>query len=319
MSEAGEKRVILLWVEKPMDLAARLGNAVGERYRIKICQDHEDACREVDRGAVCAVLADPELRAAGYHDFLRAVHRQAPELPVALIRSVASCQTYNYLRMYGAAGAMETGGAFRARELAAFIDHLAGCRPTDDIDRLFAPDAARGSMRLASPSERERVHERLGEVFGPSAHVDNHDLQLVFEEIVNNAIFHAFRTADNESKYRSQAMPTTFEEDERLEVAWGLDDEQAALSVSDNRGLLSPAVVWDRFFRQTSLRGLLDTNGRGLYLAHLLSRLLLVSVAPGRSTQVTTVFSCRGESSGDRALSLRVYGHGPIDTEAPSA
>ena len=77
---------------------------------------------------------------------------------------------------------------------------------------------------------------------------------------------------------------------DEVTVEWGIEEHFSALAITDNRGLLTPDNVWNSLFRQTSLEGLLDTSGRGIYLMYLHSHELLLTVAPGRRTPVVVLF-----------------------------
>ena len=78
--------------------------------------------------------------------------------------------------------------------------------------------------------------------------------------------------------------------EDKISLAWAASEQFSVFSITDNQGLLERATVWDRFIRQTSLSGLLDTSGRGVYLTHLLSNLMLASVQPGKRTRIAVFF-----------------------------
>ncbi|HUT25785.1 MAG TPA: hypothetical protein VM492_15720, partial [Sumerlaeia bacterium] len=190
------------------------------------------------------------------------------------------------------------------QQMRFFFDHMTASTPSSGLKGYFPRGHPIARRRITSPRMRSEVFAALASDFAVRAHVDDHDLRLVFEETLNNAVFHAFRTEKNAPKYTGNGGEA-FDDEDMIEVAWAGDDEMSVLAISDNRGFLTPSVVWDRLFRQTSLTGLLDTSGRGLYLVHLLSHMLLVTIRPGQRTEVSAFFVA-GPEREESPISVRV-------------
>ena len=305
MSDSQSPRHIIMWSSDEA-LAGRIAGLEGQGFTVTASADPDEARCVLESGRPAAVLADPELNSPAASDFLRTAHRAHPDLPVALVRPVDDALTFHYLRIYAASGALGPHEAISDGALRLFLEHLTRTDAGFGLETYLNGPEEVHKHRLESPGGRNPLLVRIGRAFEEHGRVEPHDIQLVYEETLNNAIFHAFRTASNESRYMSHA-DTPFDASEELQVQWASRPDLGALAVIDNQGLLSPHVVWDRFFRQTSLKGLLDTNGRGLYLAHLLSQLLLVTVVPGVRTQIATLFLPQEGEEHGRAVCFRVF------------
>lgn len=130
----------------------------------------------------------------------------------------------------------------------------------------------------------EEVHERFAMDYRAG------ERRLALEEIVNNAVFHAFQEKDGSARY-------TPESEERLRdgdtvwVDYVVDDDVFAFSVIDSAGRLEAGRVRDQISRQLSGEGLMDVRGRGVFLTFSLANAFIVNVVPGRRTEISVAFS----------------------------
>jgi anti-sigma regulatory factor (Ser/Thr protein kinase) len=116
------------------------------------------------------------------------------------------------------------------------------------------------------------------------------ELRLVFEEIVNNAFFHAFRHPDGtpiHSKERSDPL----NEGEEITVEYGHDLHSFGFSVMDNGGALTVEKFLEKIERQVTKDGLMDEDGRGFFLARAFSSRLIVNIEPGVRTEIIVLFA----------------------------
>ena len=73
-------------------------------------------------------------------------------------------------------------------------------------------------------------------------------------------------------------------------MEFGADAETIGLSIADNQGHLRQDAVLARLERQMSVQGLLDENGRGLYLTYSLGGRFIVNLVAGRLTELVVLF-----------------------------
>ncbi|MCX7011614.1 MAG: hypothetical protein NTW86_03440 [Candidatus Sumerlaeota bacterium] len=153
---------------------------------------------------------------------------------------------------------------------------------------------AREPLRTVADKKRliEEISRRM-EGGGPEA-PSAFDVRLVFEEIVNNAILHAFsrpgRRLERLAQFDSLAPA------EEILAQHSVGPRWVGLSVRDNQGRLTRDTVLERLHRQMSLSGLNDDNGRGLFLVRALASRLLISIIPGKVTEVTAIFDAQAKT-----------------------
>jgi anti-sigma regulatory factor (Ser/Thr protein kinase) len=113
------------------------------------------------------------------------------------------------------------------------------------------------------------------------------EMMTCFAEALTNAVYHAPRNQDGEEKYKKLSDIDQLLPSEIVTVQIGADQQKVGFSVQDQFGALLPKVLLYWLHRHQTGNGLLDTNGRGLYLMYSLADRLVVSLSPGRKTEFT--------------------------------
>lgn len=116
-----------------------------------------------------------------------------------------------------------------------------------------------------------------------------YDYRLVLEELLNNAIYHAFVGDDGREKYRPQTFGALDAKDSVI-VVLGYGKKYLGFSIIDNTGRLARRILLARIRRQLEAYGLYDEGGRGLYLAFILAHRLIIRIRPGIMTEATAGF-----------------------------
>ena len=117
-----------------------------------------------------------------------------------------------------------------------------------------------------------------------------YDVRLILEELINNALFHAFRNAVGEEKYWVNDFVRLAPE-ESVRVEYGSDKRYIGFSVTDSAGQLPIDVIIGKLERQYSQEGIFDESGRGIYLTRMLASRLVVNLEKDSRTQFIVLFS----------------------------
>ena len=300
----------ILTCRLPEDFRARLTKCLAGEFDFTHTRTDVEAAENLEDRKPLALAIEPQAKPSD-QDALRKAHKLYPDLPVILIAATSSSECYSFLQTYGAAGAIPPNPNLTKRQIEFFFHHMLDPVAEPGVGRHFPEGQKVVQRSIRNLNARTNVLEEIMRNFESCNFLDTFDLQLILEEILNNALLHAFRTNRNQPKYSSNTK-TALEERDEITVEWavhrnprGKKADYGALSIGDNQGLLAPHMVWERFFRHTSLKGLLDTNGRGLYLVHLLSCCLAITIWPGIRTETTAFFS-PGLVNEEKPISIRI-------------
>ncbi len=129
-------------------------------------------------------------------------------------------------------------------------------------------------------SVRDWIVSRFTSRFG-----DAGDMNLLLDEAITNAVYHAPRNVDGSEKYVEYADVSLLPH-EYVFVEYGVDSEKYAISVTDNQGTLNGSVVLDRLSRQVSGVGLRDEGGRGFHIGRIFSDAMVVNIKRLACTEV---------------------------------
>jgi anti-sigma regulatory factor (Ser/Thr protein kinase) len=135
----------------------------------------------------------------------------------------------------------------------------------------------------SSAESRTVRHEVVGliaERFGSAGH-----LELVLDEVLTNAVYHAPARLDGRPKHERYAE-VRLEEQEVVEVECGSDSEKYGVAVTDHSGRLTRETVLQRIERHVSGQGTLDEHGRGIHLSRVFSDRMIINIKPGARTEV---------------------------------
>ena len=118
----------------------------------------------------------------------------------------------------------------------------------------------------------------------------------MFEEIVNNAFFHAFQDSDGKPLHGKDSGGDLLE-GENVTVEHGHDEHAFGFAVTDNAGTLTTDGFLAKIERQVTQDGLLDEDGRGFFLARAFSSRLVVNIEPEVRTQIIVIFNRIGDQT----------------------
>jgi hypothetical protein len=110
-------------------------------------------------------------------------------------------------------------------------------------------------------------------------------VQILLEELITNAVYHAPVDGSGHEKYVKHA-PVVLEESEAVAVTLARDSEKFGVSVLDRSGRLTREQVLYRLDRHVSAEGVLDDSGRGLHMSRLYADRLIINIRPGVATEV---------------------------------
>jgi len=306
-----EKSLIAGW-RVPAEFRVRLDECLNAEYERIWLDEESEASAFLRSGRRIAALLLEQPSGSRGRDLLREAHLSHPDLPIAFLARTTESAIYTNLQTYAVGAALPANPELSDRQLSLFFKHLVEPNLRGGLSDYFPKSHPIKRYRVTDQARRNEILEAVSADFDGTVTVDSYDLQLVFEEILNNALIHAFRTTRSHPKYGA-ASKTLLDSEDEVCIEWTTypnpqDAAQTygALAISDNQGLLAPQVAWERFFRQTSLKGLLDTNGRGLYLVHLLSSLMLINIWPGKRTEILAFFDPVPQGT-DRPVSIRVH------------
>lgn len=276
-------------------LRAILKNFFSRFLTVEVAETANQAILAVEGSALefDAVLVDQNMPPSGIEIIAR-IRRDYPHIPVALFVSQDYEPFFPLLNKYDVFCVLVRTAPLDYDELLVAVENLIYPTKAFGLARYLRQPVAFQERTITSLSEKQEMMEealKLFRRFRPHD-TDISQIRLAFEELINNAIYHAFRRASGAEKYKLGAFER-LERGEQIRVEFGANKEYVGCSVADNQGTLDVTTVMKKIERQITQEGLLDENGRGLYLTRTLADKMIVNLHPNVSTQIVLLFAHR--------------------------
>lgn len=285
------KRILL--VESDLALRGTLRRFLEMSYQVEVAESGNDALLHMSHHpGIDLVLAEWHLEGMTGLDFVIAAKKHFPDTRFALMSRSRYDDHFHKLREHDIFQVIGRRTPFDFEEFSGHIATILDPRSRLGLAAQLKAGSEIFSTGIQTPADRAALVARLSSIcrnYRPEE-TDVSRLQLACEELINNAVFHAFRGGDGTPKYRP-GSEFHLEPGEILNAEVAHNDRYIGFAVRDNQGLLSPNGVMEKLERQITRQGLMDASGRGLYLAWTLSQRMIVTVEPGKLTEIVLLFS----------------------------
>jgi DNA-binding NarL/FixJ family response regulator len=277
----------ILIIDDEVSIRTMLLDFLGARYEVCAAEDADEALALCGQKPFDMAISDINMPGMKGPELLAEIKRLHQATRTVLITSY---NVDDYLLMAhesGVSNIIPKTTPFNFHELDALVDGLL----TGDIfgiSRYLLPQHTMlGSFCIRSSGEAKDVREAavalLTEKLGSAG-----DMQLLLDEIVTNAVYHAPALPDGTEKYEGLS-DITLSPREYVRLECGSDAEKYGVAVIDNMGRLTKDTVLHKIERQRSGEGALDDSGRGLHMSRLFSDRLIINIAPKKKTEVILI------------------------------
>jgi anti-sigma regulatory factor (Ser/Thr protein kinase) len=276
-------------------LRESLARFLQERYETFTAATSDELISVLARiGRVKLVLCDTELKPLGGLACVRKARALCPAAEFALMTRQRVEPMMPDLKRHRLHNVLVKATPFNFREFGVYVANLLSPQSAFGLRRYLNDPAEIHHLEIRTQTDRENALRQISDFFARYRpyESDVSEIRLGCEELLNNAIYHAFRHPSGLEKYPVGTF-RSLEPGEQVRVSYGLDRDNLGCAVSDNQGALTVEKVMSRFDRQITLEGLLDESGRGLHLTRNLSDQMIVNIHPGVQTEIILLFSHR--------------------------
>ncbi|HUI92846.1 MAG TPA: response regulator [Chitinivibrionales bacterium] len=277
----------ILIVDDEITIRTMLLDFLEGRYEVATAENADTALALCEKRPFDMVISDINMPGMKGPELLAEIKRRSPGTRTVLITAYNVDDYIRLARKSGVSNIIPKTSPFNFPELDALVDGLLTGN-IFGIGRYLLPQhTLLGEFCIRSSAEAREVREAavnlLTKRLGGAG-----DMQLVLDEIVTNAVYHAPTFPDGTEKYEEFSdVALSPQEYVRLECAF--DAEKYGVAVIDNRGRLTKDTVLYKIERQLSGAGAFDDSGRGLHMSRLFSDRMIINIEPKKKTEVILI------------------------------
>lgn len=279
-----ERRYRLLVVDDDQCICDVLGAALSRRYDVTTVTNAANALERCRDDAFHMVISDINMPGLNGIDLVTEIRRQCPSTITVLMTGYDVNTYLGQVIEHGIANIITKTAPFNFAEIEAELDGLL-TGSIFGLERYLLPDneiVRRYEVR--SSDESRRIRKEIAQLF-TERYGSARDVELVVDEMVSNAVYHAPALPDGTPKYEDLSE-VHLEADEYITIECGVDSEKYGVSIADNSGRLTKETVLERIERQVSGKGLADRRGRGIHISRMLSDRMIINIKRGERTEV---------------------------------
>lgn len=286
----------LLVVDDDSTIRAMLTEFLTERYSVKAVSGGQEALQVLQGESFDLVLSDINMPGMTGFQLIRQIRSLYPGTKVALITDY-NVDTYIKTALdENITNIIVKNAPFQVDELYRTLDNLLVGDKVFGIEHYLTPGTQFTHCRIRSSEEIENVREQLiGLVETTNLYQTRaHTIRMIFEEIASNALYHAY----GYKKFERVQL----REDQVVSVYFGKDAKRMGFSVLDQSGKLTKEIVLRKILRAMSQDGILDTDGRGLFLTRSFSDRFIINIKPQEKTEIIVLNNFDSEEAVNKPL-----------------
>jgi CheY-like chemotaxis protein len=274
----------ILVVDDDQGIRTLMDAVLSRSFDIKTADGSEEALRLLGAEQYHMVIADINMPAMNGIELCSAIKSKWPGVITVLMTGYDINTYLQQARENGVANIIAKTAPLNFAEIEAELSALLN-GTVFGLSRYLLSDGQMLQRFEVRSSEEARAVRRDVSMLFKERFGAVRDIELVVDEIVSNALYHAPAHPDGSPKY-AKCSSVNLEQDEYVQVDCGFDSEKYGVSVTDRSGRLTKEIVLERIARHTAGKGLLDLRGRGIHLSRMLSDRMIVNIKRGERTEV---------------------------------
>lgn len=279
-----EKIGSVLIVDDEAIMRGMLEIELEEQYKVFTASNAAEAFSVLSNEKIDLVISDINMPDMKGYDLAAKVRADYPGCKVALITGYNIDDYVRMAKEHNISNIISKSTPFNFDEFNSVVYSLV----TENIfglEKYMLPDYEitksfdiKSSEQIA-PIEKQVIDE-ISKFHRPQLFV-----QILLEEIITNAIYHAPVDGSGKKKYEKHAQ-VVLDDREKITLTLGRDSEKYGVAIMDPSGQLTKETVLFRLDRHIHGEGLLDENGRGLHMSRMYADRLIINIKKNVATEV---------------------------------
>jgi len=273
-------------------------------FETETAQDGIDALEKLEKQQFDMVLSDINMPRMKGFELLKNVRERYPKIKRALITAYNVDDYIDLALKHDVGNIIVKTTPFNIDDIERVVNSMV----SEDIfglSQYMRQGTEIHKTMISDPDDIESLADTYALKIGNSELRGN--LKLVVSELLINAIFYGVREEQGDDK-ENWNQHFKLSPEQAVETCIGIDDEKCGFSVVDNGGKLKKKDVLHWLNRQITAGengipvGVLDSHGRGMFLARQYMDSLIINIKPGIRTEIIGILYNDRSSTGHKPL-----------------
>ncbi len=255
-----------------------------EQYEVHTASNAAEAFKVLNKEPIDLVISDINMPDMKGYDLAAKVRSDYPGCKVALITGYNIDDYVRMAKEHNISNIISKSTPFNFDEFNSIVYSLV----TENIfglEKYMLPDyEVTKTFEIKCSDEIGQIEKHIVDEIS-RFHRPQLFVQILLEEIITNAVYHAPVDDAGKKKYEKHA-PVVLDDSETIRLTLGRDSEKYGVAVMDPSGQLTKETVLFRLDRHIHGEGLLDENGRGLHMSRMYADRLIINIKKNVSTEV---------------------------------
>lgn len=312
MNDVSTKKIMIV---DPSDYAGTIAQLL-KGYNLEIFKTAYDAILALNSKKYDLVISEVTLPGDNSFELYYYIHKNLPYLPVIMITDDDIDSLFHEIMQNGIGNVLKK--PVTPKEFANLVSKLLGLSPVFGLKNYLNGITTFKKIRITNSEQINPTIRKMTSIISEwGFHIQNMMMMhLILNEIIINSLYHAHGF----TKQKLKRLPVTLNEGDFVDIYFGNNGEEYALSVTDYKGTLTSQIILSsihnvinqrRIIEQAAISGdiaglQLSESGRGIELVRKLAKEYYFIIEKGKRTETILVFDSTHEYEQDSSASLKI-------------
>lgn len=304
-----------IMIVDPSEYAQTIAGQLSE-YRPVIFKTAYDAILALNSKRFDLVISEVTLPGDNSFELYYYIHKNLPYLPVIMITDDDIDSLFHEILQNGIGNVLKK--PVSAKEFSNLVNKLLGLSPVFGIRNYLNGINTLKKIRINNSEQiNPTIRKMTGIIKDWGFMIQNMMLMhLILNEIMINSLYHAHGF----TRQKLKRLPVTLKEGDFIDIYFGNNGEEYALSVTDYKGTLSSQIILSsiynvinqrRIIEQAAVSGdvsglQLSESGRGIELVRKLAKEYYFIIEKGKRTETILIFDNSHEYEQESSASVKI-------------
>jgi len=304
-----------IMIVDPSEYAATIAQLL-EGYKLDFFQTAYDAILALNSNRYDLVISEVTLPGDNSFELYYYIHKNLPYLPVIMITEDDIDSLFHEILQNGIGNVLNK--PVQPKEFGNLVNKLLGLSPVFGLKNYINNMTEHKKIRLTNSEQINPTIRKMTNIITEwGFNIQNMMMMhLILNEIIINSLYHAHGF----TKQKLKRLPVTLSEGDFVDIHFGYNSDEYALSVTDYKGTLSSQIILSSIYNVINQRRIIEEaavtgdvsslqlseSGRGIELVRKLAKEYYFIIEKGKRTETILMFDSTHEYEQESSAAIKI-------------